>query len=205
MPAALAIAAPVQWVASCGGSVAVRATTLSMTSWPSGGTRGGRVLSRRRPVDALPRQKRSCQRQTQVFDLPVAPHDLDRAEAIGRKQHDLGPPGMLLRGVAVAEDRLQAAAIGGGEVDGYPGAHAPDSHAAAAGNPPRIQMSDAIHLGSTTRVFRRAAATQECKERRCDCKFAIFDFRCSGYSKALSSRSVCSRSVIGAKRSLARG
>src|SRR5215218_865010 len=70
MPAALAIAAPVQWVASCGGSVAVRATTLSMTSWPSGGTRGGRVLSRNRPSTPSA-AKRSCQRQTQVFDLPV--------------------------------------------------------------------------------------------------------------------------------------
>jgi hypothetical protein len=69
-PTALAIAAPVQWVASCGGSVAVRATTLSMTSWPSGGTRGGRVLSRNRPSTPSA-AKRSCQRQTQVFDLPV--------------------------------------------------------------------------------------------------------------------------------------
>ena len=51
-------------------------------------------------------------------------HDLDRAEAAGRKQYDLGPPGMLLRGVAVADDRLQAAAIDGAEGDGDTGAHA---------------------------------------------------------------------------------
>ena len=70
MPAASAIAAPVQWVASCGGSVAVSATTRSMTSWPSGATRGGRVLSRKRPSTPSS-AKRSCQRQTQVFDLPV--------------------------------------------------------------------------------------------------------------------------------------
>ena len=70
MPTALAIAAPVQWLASCGGSVAVRATTLSMISWPSGGTRDGRVLSRNSP--SIPScAKRSCQRQMQVFDLPV--------------------------------------------------------------------------------------------------------------------------------------
>ena len=49
MPAASAMAAPVQWVASCGGSVAVRATTRSMTSSPPrAGTRlsntpGGRA------------------------------------------------------------------------------------------------------------------------------------------------------------------
>src|SRR5215210_1309766 len=52
------------------GSVAVRATTLSMTSWPSGLTRGGRVLSRKSPATPAS-AKRSCQRQTQVFDLPV--------------------------------------------------------------------------------------------------------------------------------------
>ena len=49
MPVALAMAAAVQWVASCGGSVAVSATTLSIISWPSGLTREGRVLSRNRP------------------------------------------------------------------------------------------------------------------------------------------------------------
>src|SRR3982751_4130333 len=61
--------------------------------------------------------------------LAGSAHDLDRAEAAGRKQHDLGPPGMLLRGVAVADDRFQAAAIEGAEGDGDTGAHAPDSHA----------------------------------------------------------------------------
>ena len=60
----------VQWVASCGGSVAVRATTRSMTSWPSGATREGRVLSRSSPSTPSS-AKRSCQRQTQVLDLPV--------------------------------------------------------------------------------------------------------------------------------------
>ena len=35
-----------------------------------------------------------------------------------RQQHDLGPPGMLLRDVAVTDDRPQAAAIDGGEGDG---------------------------------------------------------------------------------------
>ena len=74
---------------------AVRATTRSMTSWPSGATREGRVLSRSSPSTPSS-AKRSCQRQTQVFDLPGPPHDLDGAEAARRKQHDLGPPGMLL-------------------------------------------------------------------------------------------------------------
>ena len=73
-------------------------------------------------------------------------HDLDRAEAAGRKQHDLGPPGMLLRGVAVADDRLEAAAIDGAKGNGDTGAHAPDSHGPnQAGIPSWIQSSDLIH------------------------------------------------------------
>jgi hypothetical protein len=70
MPAAAAMAAPVQWVASCDGSVAVSVTTRSMTSWRSGATREGRVLSRSSPSTPSS-ANRSCQRQTQFFDLPV--------------------------------------------------------------------------------------------------------------------------------------
>src|SRR4051794_15911246 len=65
-----AIMAEVQWVASAGGSVWVSITTRSAMLEPSGRMREGRVLSRRRP--SYPScMKRSCQRQTQVFDLPV--------------------------------------------------------------------------------------------------------------------------------------
>ena len=61
MPAASAMAAPVQWVASCGGSVAVKATTRSMTYWPSGATREGRVLSRGSPpLDVIRRALESA-------------------------------------------------------------------------------------------------------------------------------------------------
>ena len=56
MPAALAMAAPVQWVASCGGSVAVSATTWSMTSWPSGGTRERPGLVAQQARRRLPRR-----------------------------------------------------------------------------------------------------------------------------------------------------
>jgi hypothetical protein len=64
-----AVAAEVQWVASCGGGVAVSATTRSITSWPSGFTRDGRVLSRKSPATPV-FMNRSCQRHTQVFDWP---------------------------------------------------------------------------------------------------------------------------------------
>jgi len=56
--------------ASAGGSVWVSVTTRSVMFDRSGAMREGRVLSRRRP--SYPScMKRSCQRQTQVFDLPV--------------------------------------------------------------------------------------------------------------------------------------
>jgi hypothetical protein len=97
--AALAIAALVQWVASCGGSAAVSATTLSSTSCPSSATREGRVLSRNSPST---RPRRGLARPA---------HDLGRAEVGSRKEHDRGPPDMLLAGVAVADDRLQTAAV----------------------------------------------------------------------------------------------
>jgi hypothetical protein len=70
MPQACAIMAAVQCVVSAGGSVSVNATTRSATSGPSGATRKGRVLSRNRPSTPSS-MKRSCQRQTQVLDLPV--------------------------------------------------------------------------------------------------------------------------------------
>src|SRR3954468_5303289 len=52
IPTAAAMAAAVQWVASCGGSVAVSATTWSIAACARGGMREGRVLSRR-PGHAL--------------------------------------------------------------------------------------------------------------------------------------------------------
>ena len=69
--AALAIAAPVQWVASPGGASIVSSTIRSAIEGASLATREGRVLSRRRPSTPSA-AKRSCQRQTQVFDLPVS-------------------------------------------------------------------------------------------------------------------------------------
>jgi hypothetical protein len=58
-------------VVSVGGSVWVNATTRSAIAAANGGTREGRVLSRKRP--SMPSSiKRFCQRQTQTFDVPVS-------------------------------------------------------------------------------------------------------------------------------------
>ena len=73
---------------------------------PSGGVRDGRVLSRSRPP--CPSSiKRSCQGQTQVFDLSVWRDDLVGADAIGAQQHDPGSPHMLLQCVTIPRQRLQ--------------------------------------------------------------------------------------------------
>ena len=71
MPTALAIARTVQCVASWRGGSSVSATTLSTSDGASGAIPGGRVLSRSRPSTPSA-MKRSCQRHTHVFDLPVA-------------------------------------------------------------------------------------------------------------------------------------
>ena len=59
MPMALAIARPVQWVAGCGGSVQVSATTRAVASAAIGVLPGLRVLSRSRPSTPLS-AKRCC-------------------------------------------------------------------------------------------------------------------------------------------------
>jgi len=53
-----------------GGSSMVNATTRSAIKGSSFGMREGRVLSRKSPSTPST-ANRSCQRQTQVFDLPV--------------------------------------------------------------------------------------------------------------------------------------
>ena len=71
MPTALAMARTVQCVASLPGGSSVSATTLSTSDGASGAMPGGRVLSRSRPSTPSA-MNRSCQRHTQVLDLPVA-------------------------------------------------------------------------------------------------------------------------------------
>jgi len=71
IPAALAIAAPVQWLAAGGGPARVRAITRSAFSEASGGMREGRVLSRQSPAAPASRN-RCCQRQITVLAFLVA-------------------------------------------------------------------------------------------------------------------------------------
>ena len=139
-PAAPAIAEPVQCVASCGGASMVSATTRSATEGSSFGMREGRVLSRKSPPTPSA-AKRSCQRQTQVLDLPVS-HMIAFVPAPRAQQYDLRPPDMLLRCVAVFDQSDEPIKVGGRDGYGNARAHA-DSHAASpTGIPLGIQMSE---------------------------------------------------------------
>jgi hypothetical protein len=109
-PADSAIAVLVQWVASCGGSSIVRATTRSATEGSSFGMREGRVLSRRSPSTPSA-ANRSCQRQTQVLDLPVS-RMIAFVPALGAEQRDLRAPNVLLRCVAVFDQSAQPIKVG---------------------------------------------------------------------------------------------
>src|SRR6266487_1495746 len=77
IPTALAMAAPVQWVACAGGPAKVKATTRSAISGLNGGMPDGRVLSRHSPPDMLLRT------------VPVGDNCLQRG-SVGGAQFDLG-------------------------------------------------------------------------------------------------------------------
>jgi hypothetical protein len=116
----------------------VRATTRSATEGTSFGMREGRVLSRRSPSTPSA-ANRSCQRQTQVLGLAGLAHDRVRADALGAEQHDLRPPNVLLRRVAVFDQSVEPIKVGGRDRNGNAGSHATDSHAPS---PPRIPHRD---------------------------------------------------------------
>ena len=135
MPAAFAIMAAVQWVASRRRiGQRQRDHALGHFGAERRDARGPRLVAQQ-AVEALLAEA-LLPAPDAGLRLARPAHDLVRAEAVGRQQHDLGPPDMLLGRVAVADQRLEAAAVGGRNVDGDAGAHAPDSHAASRGNPP---------------------------------------------------------------------
>ena len=57
--------------------------------------------------------------------MPGAPHDLHGTDAIGRQQHDLGAPRMLLRGVPVRNQFVQPNPILRRKLNRNAGSHAP--------------------------------------------------------------------------------
>jgi hypothetical protein len=81
----------------------------------------------------------------QVLDSSVRRMILVRADTLGHQQNALGAPDMLLRGVVVADQRLELAAIRRGDRKRNFCAHAKDSHTKLrSGNPNGSQTSDFI-------------------------------------------------------------
>src|SRR5204863_3855032 len=110
MPVALAIARPVQWVAWCGGSVQVSATTCAVVSAAIGALPGLRVLSRNRPSTPLS-AKRCCHRHyRRPADADALRHPLRRMP-IRRGEHDARPLDVFTRPVAVGRDCRQSLAL----------------------------------------------------------------------------------------------
>src|SRR5436309_148572 len=145
IPTALAMAAPVQWVACAGGPAKVKATTCSAISELNGGMRDGRVLSRHSPGSTL-RAKPLLPTPDDGLSLSGPPHDLGRAVPGGCQQDDLGSPDMLLRTVAVGDNCLQRGSVGGAQFDLGSFVHSPDSHdRVRRGIRKRIEKSDLVH------------------------------------------------------------
>jgi len=112
------------------------------------GMRRRLVGQRHHPIDRRRRQRRDPRRPRLVAGKPRdplvhkallpapdhglafanRPHDRDGAVAIGRQHHDPGAPDVLLRAVAIPDDRLQARPIRRRDIDGDPLAHAAQSH-----------------------------------------------------------------------------
>ena len=82
--------------------------------------------------------KRSCQRQTQVFDLPVAAMIAFVPSPSARQKHDPSSPDVLLRRIAVGNDRIKTLTVAVRKGKGNARAHAPElARAQFKGNPPR--------------------------------------------------------------------
>lgn len=71
------------------------------------------------PLEAL-FATRSCQRQTQVLDLPVRRLISVAPTPVRTHQHDLGSPNVVLRPIAISHECSQTQTIEGGKSDGVP-------------------------------------------------------------------------------------
>jgi hypothetical protein len=115
-PAAFASIRPVQWVASPGGGDSAKSTTRWAVVTGSGGLPGLRVLSRVRLATPSRHETR----------LPPPYHRLGLADrrmisavpaAVGGGKNDFGAANMLLRRVAIADNRLKPTTISRHDVD----------------------------------------------------------------------------------------
>jgi len=90
--------------------------------------------------------KRSCQRQTQVFDFAGPAHDLIGAKTVRAQQDDLSRPDLLVWGVAIRREHLQTPPIRGLRVMEIPvRMRQTRMRPARWESPPGFKMSGAIH------------------------------------------------------------
>ena len=144
-PTAFAMARAVQCVASCGGGSWVSRTRSATRTSATGALPGGRVLSSSSPSTPAS-AKRSCQRQTVVFDLPVAAMTPFVPTPSAVRRMIRARHACFCERVAIRDDGLQTPAIGGRNRDGDPFAHAADSHARTPkGIPVRTLLFRSIH------------------------------------------------------------
>ena len=72
-------------------------------------------------------------------------HDLGRADALRRQQHNLGAPYVLLRTVPVRRYLDETRVVGGAELEGDTGTHAANSHAVRPTGIPRGTLPSGVN------------------------------------------------------------
>jgi hypothetical protein len=106
--------AAVQCVVSPGGSAWVAATTRATVRASSGGMRDRRGLVAQQARDTIGHEAFLPAPDGRLADTRIT-HDLGRAAAVCRQQHDLCSPDVLLRSVSVRHDRVQPDTVRGTE------------------------------------------------------------------------------------------
>ena len=97
--------------------------------------RGPRFVAQE-PIDAFDRET-LLPAPNAGLRLAGFAHDRVRADALGAEQHDLRPPNVLLRRIAILYQAAKPIQVGGGDGKGDAASHAQDSHAAS---PPGISL-----------------------------------------------------------------
>ena len=135
MPGVLAIARPVQWVASPGGSAQVSATTRARSASPRRRLAGLAGLVAQQALDPGLGEPPLPAPDRRPAD-PGAPGDLGDVQPVGRAEDDPSPRHVLLGAVAIGDDRLQTSTILSRDQRTHDLSHAPSiAHPLCSVNP----------------------------------------------------------------------
>jgi len=144
-PAASAVAAPVQYVASLGGDLHRQRddgrADRRIELWHA---RGPRLVAQK-PTRAFGGESFLSALHAALGSGGLT-HDRVRVGSLGTEQNDLRPPDVLLWSAWVVDQITKPINLGRGDVKGNAGSHAPDSHSASPpGLSPGIQTPNLIH------------------------------------------------------------